>query len=80
MKKLFLFFLLLVSGFCFAQDSTKVDSIPVLTLKEFKLSLERLNNIIKKQFDLSDESYSKYQKILREMNMILAEVEKKRKK
>lgn len=80
MKTIIAISLLLITGVCFGQkkDSLNKDTIPVVSLAEMNQYLGRINIVAMKQFNLTEQG--KHQEILKELQAILAEVERKSKK
>lgn len=79
MKIIIAISLLLITGVCFGQkDSVNKDTVPVVSLVEMSQYLGRINIVAMKQFDLTEQA--KHQEILKELQAILAEVERKSKK
>lgn len=79
--------LLLITGICFGQKKSiqvpkdtvsKNDSLPIVTMAEINQYLIRINLVAMKQFDLTQQA--KHQEILKELQAILVEVEKKAKR
>lgn len=78
-----LFIALFISTICFGQDSTKakpaIDSLDlkVISVNEFVGYMNRVNLIIMKQFDLTEQE--KYLRINKEINAVIDEINRKRK-
>lgn len=83
--------LLLITGICFGQKKdnklqapkdtlSKSDSLnmPIVSMAELNQYLIRINLVAMKQFDLTQQA--KHQEILKELQAILVEVEKKSKR
>lgn len=81
---IFLIVMILFSVVAFGQkpinDTAKVDSLDlkVISIRELESYLQRIDLAAKKQFDLTE--VSKYQKILKEIQSIYAEADRKRRK
>jgi len=74
MKKLLTIIIFLTSAICYGQkDSTDTATI---TVKQLQGYLERINLVAMKQFNLTEQG--KYQEILKELQAILSEAEKKK--
>lgn len=66
----------LISSICFGQTE-KIDTIKTISIKELTEYLTRVNVVAMKQFNLTEQN--KYNEILKELQAILQEADKKRK-
>lgn len=80
MVKLFIISILF-STVCFGQkDSTNTDSLDlkVISMRDLEIYLKRIDLISQKQFDISE--VKKYQQILKVIQSVYTEADKKRRK
>ena len=68
---------ILFSSVCYGQkDST--DTVKVISMKEFRGYLDRINQVAQKQFSVAE--INKYQELLKTIQSVYIDADKKRKK